>query len=153
MLPCSNDHWPRTSSWLVEQSPNNPSYLEYWSVLKHDIYLKVILDEVGEPLAWFAWLRIKPPLAWKGICSEEPWFQGPPKKRPRGRIWVNFKSQTKAIYITTPLVTRFGGGTSKCNSTILFCFPPPPILARFWKIGGGGWKKSNKCCGQDVKHG
>ena len=41
--------------------------------------------------------------------------------------------------ITTPLVTRFGGGTSKCNSTILFCFPPP-FLQDFRKLEGGGKK-------------
>ena len=37
------------------------------------------------------------------------------------------ESRSLFICITTPLVTRFGGGTSKCNSTILFCFPPPPF--------------------------
>ena len=55
-------------------------------------------------------------------------------------VWSSRLYQWLYTWITTPLVTRFGGGTSKCNSTILFCFPPPHFSKIFWKIGGGGKK-------------
>ena len=55
------------------------------------------------------------------------------------------------FYYHHPLSYPLWGGTSKCNSTILFCFPPPHSskILENWR----GGEKSNKCCGQDVKHG
>ena len=54
--------------------------------------------------------------------------------------------------ITTPLVTRFGGGTSKCYSTILFCFPPPHFskILENWGGGGGNWGKKKVTSAVDV---
>ena len=55
------------------------------------------------------------------------------------------------IMITTPLVTRFGGGTSKCYSTILFCFPPPHFSKILENWGGGGnWGKKKVTSAVDV---
>ena len=62
-------------------------------------------------------------------------------------FWRESNNTNSITEITTPLVTRFGGGRKNVTVQYFFAFPPPHFskILENWR---GGEKKSNKCCGR-----